>query len=78
MPPQTLEQRVAALEHERAELRAHQHPNGTKPWLLTMGTFAGDEGMKEIFDEALKLREEDRKKARRRFAKKKPSRRAKQ
>jgi hypothetical protein len=74
----TLEQRVAALEVELAELKAHR-TNGTKekPWLRNMGMFTGDEGMKEVFDEALKLREKDREKARRRYSKKPASRRAK-
>jgi hypothetical protein len=75
MPHLTLEQRVAALEQQVAELRAQQ-ANGAseKPWLRTMGMFAGDEVMKEVFDDALKLREEDRRKARRLYAKKAPRR----
>ena len=66
-----LEQRVAVLEKQMAEVQA-QYANGNqvKPWLRTMGIFAGDEGMKEIFDEALKFREKDRLKARHRKAKK--------
>ena len=62
----TLEQRVAALEKQMAEVNA-ERANGAKqkPWLRTLGIFAGDEGMKEIFDEALKIREKDRRKARR-------------
>jgi len=61
-----MEQRVAALEQQVAELKA-QERNGReqKPWLRALGMFAGDEGMKEIFDEALKLREQDRQRARR-------------
>jgi hypothetical protein len=66
----TLEQRVAALEQEVADIKA-QNSNGSqeKPWLRTMGAFAGDGAMKEIFDEALKYRERDRERARRRYAK---------
>jgi hypothetical protein len=77
MPPLTLEERVAALEKHVSELEARQ-ANGAseKPWLRTMGAFAGNAEMKEIFDEALKLREADRKKTRRRLAKS-TSRRAK-
>ena len=53
-----LERRVTALEQQVAELSS-QKLNGydAKPWLAVAGIFAGDEGMKEIFDEALKLRE---------------------
>ena len=71
----TLEQRVAALEEKVAQLQENQ-PNGKpdKPWLRTMGMFTGNEGMKEVFDEALKLREKDREKARRRYVKKPPGR----
>jgi hypothetical protein len=66
MPNPTLEQRVAVLEQQVAELKA-QGRNGRdqKPWLRVLGMFAGDEGMKEIFEEALKLREQDRQRARR-------------
>ena len=78
MTQPTLEQRVAALERQVAQLQG-QDGNGKpeKPWLTTMGAFSGDEGMKEIFEEALKFREKDRERARRRYAKKSPSRRAK-
>jgi hypothetical protein len=70
----TLEQRVAILEREIAELKA-QHANGSqeKPWLRSLGMFKDDEGMKGIFEEAMRIREKDRERARRRYAKK-PSR----
>src|SRR5947208_1520085 len=75
----TLEQRVAALEQQVRELKA-ERANGRdqKPWLRVQGMFTGDEGMKEIFDEALKLRENDRQPARRRRTKKAVPRRANQ
>jgi hypothetical protein len=78
MSVQTLEQRVSLLEQEVAEIKAQQS-NGSKekPWLRTIGKFAGDEVMKEIFDEALKYRERDRERARRRSAKKVPKSRVK-
>jgi hypothetical protein len=78
MPNPTLEQRVAVLEQKVAELTA-QGVNGRdqRPWLRVQGIFGGDEGMKEIFDEALKLREQDRQRARRRSTKKAGRRRAK-
>ncbi|HEV3262397.1 MAG TPA: hypothetical protein VG013_36435 [Gemmataceae bacterium] len=62
----TLEQRVAALEGQVADLRAAlANGAGLKDWRRTMGMFAGDEVMKQIFDEALKFREADRARARR-------------
>ncbi len=70
----TLEQRVAALEQRLAEMQSHQANGKEKPWLRTMGMFAGDDSMKEIFDEALKIRAKDRERARRRNAKEAPPR----
>jgi hypothetical protein len=69
MPPLSLEDRVAVLEQKIASMEAAP-TNGRqeKPWLNTMGKF-GD--LKEVFDEALKLRAADRAKARRK-AKKSP------
>jgi hypothetical protein len=63
----TLEERVAALEREVAELRAAV-ANGAegKDWLSTVGMFTGDEVMKRIDEAALAYREADRRKARRR------------
>jgi hypothetical protein len=73
----TLEQRVAALEQQVAELTTHQANGATKkPWMETIGMFTNDEGMKEIFDEAMRLREKDRRNAYRRYDKK-AARRAK-
>lgn len=69
MPRTTLEQRVAALEREMAELRnARPAISHAKDWRRTIGMFDGDEVMKSILDEALKYREENRKQARRRPA----------
>lgn len=66
MPNATLEQRVDALEQEVAALKTEVvNGRGQRPWLRVQGIFAGDEGMREIFEEALKLRERDRKSARR-------------
>jgi hypothetical protein len=78
MPNETLKERVDALEQQLAVLKA-EVVNGReqKPWLRVQGVFAGDEGMKEIFDEALKLRERDRQRARRRSATKPATPRAK-
>ncbi len=56
-----LEERVAELEKQLADLKLRidmlSRPND---WRSVVGMFAGDEGMKEIFEEARKIREEDR------------------
>ena len=66
----SLEERVAALEQQVAELKAqHGDTLGKKEWRETIGMFTDDPGMQELFAEAIKLREADRKKARRRASK---------
>jgi hypothetical protein len=59
----SVEQRIAALEQQVAQIKAQQ-ANGVpkKDWRGTVGKFPG---MQEIFAEAMKLREADRQKARR-------------
>jgi hypothetical protein len=66
MAKPTLEERVAALEQQLAELKATL-ANGTQPkdWRGAIGMFAGDEIMKQIDEEARKIQEADRLKARR-------------
>jgi len=65
----TLEDRVAALEREVAELKtAAANGSRTKDWRRAIDMLRGDEGMREIFDAALKEREKDRERARRRYA----------
>jgi hypothetical protein len=63
----SLKQRVAALEQQVAELRAQQ-VNGTrrKDWHSTVGIFTDNAGMLELFAEAQRLRQADRKKTLRR------------
>ena len=62
-----IEQRLAALESRVNELqealRAAQQPG--KDWRRTIGVFTGDEGLQEIMRQAMRLREADRKQARR-------------
>lgn len=65
-----LEQRVAELERQVAELR-QQRANGEPlrepgrdDWKKTVGMFDGDPVMKEIIEETLKIREEDRQRTR--------------
>jgi hypothetical protein len=66
MSKPTLSERVAILERQVAQLMADRHDRARpKTWQDTYGMFAGDEVMREIFDEALKIRERSRKRARR-------------
>jgi hypothetical protein len=67
MSRQTLEKRVASLEAEVAKLREALRTAGDRPakdWRRSVGIFTNDPGMKEIFAEAMRLREADRKKTR--------------
>ncbi len=77
MSQSTLEERVAALEKQVAQLMANgapARPVRPKDWRRTIGMFTDDKGMKEVFREAMRVREADRARARRRHRK---SRRAK-
>ena len=74
MPPRSLEDRVAVLEQEVSELKARQGNGTEKDWRRTIGRFTDNPGMKELFAEALKLREADRRKMRRRPTKTRPTR----
>jgi hypothetical protein len=67
----SLVQRVAALERQMANIMAQQ-ANGSrkKDWRRTVGMFTDDPGMQELFAEAQKIRQADRKKARGRQTKK--------
>jgi len=73
MPRLSLEQRVAVLEQELSELKARPGNGRVKDWRRTVGMFTNNPGMKELFAEAMKLREADRSKARRRPPKKGPA-----
>jgi hypothetical protein len=65
MAKQSLEERVAALERQVAELQtAVDKAVGNKNWLSTVGMFSGDEVMKRIDEGGRKWRESDRRKAR--------------
>jgi hypothetical protein len=63
----SLEERVASLEREVAALKAAS-ANGSprKDWRQLVGIFTDDPGMQRVFEEAMKLREADRARARRR------------
>lgn len=62
MSDTTLEQRVAALENQVAQLMERiLSPPVEKDWRSTIGMFAGDDPvMKEIPDEGRKIREAER------------------
>lgn len=60
----SLEERVNTLEKQLAELQVQvQKLARPKDWRNAVGIFAGDEGMKEVFEEARKIREADRRRA---------------
>ena len=56
-----------------AELKARRGNGHVKDWRRTVGMFTDNPGMKELFAEAIKLREADRRKARRRPLRKRPA-----
>lgn len=61
----TLEERMNALEKRVEELQAQvQKLARPKDWRNIVGIFEGNEGMKQIFEEARKIREEDRRRTR--------------
>jgi hypothetical protein len=69
----TIEQRVAALEQELAELKAGRGNGRVKDWRRTIGQFTDKPEMKEHFAEAMKLRDADRRKAHGRQPRKRPA-----
>lgn len=79
MTDATLEERVAKLEVQMATLlrgpTAEPPAVATDPpWLRAVHEFRDDEALLEVFREAMKLREEDRKKSPRKPARKQPGR----
>lgn len=67
MPANKLEQRVAVLEERVAELStalASRSPE-KKDWQRAVEKFSGNEGILEIIRDGMKIREADRKRARR-------------
>jgi hypothetical protein len=66
MPRDNLEKRVAELEKQVHGLLADQaQPAHARDWRRTIGAFTGDEIMKEIFAEGRKIRDAERRHARR-------------
>jgi hypothetical protein len=74
MPESSLEERVQRLESNVQQLQAALKDQATaKNWRRTIGAFTDDKGMQEIFKEAMRMRELDRKRARtKKSAKRKP------
>lgn len=66
MASSVLEERVDNLENRMTQLQQELQAvkRGGKDWRSTIGMFTDDEGMKAVFQAALKLRAADRKKAR--------------
>jgi hypothetical protein len=56
----SLEDRVATLETQMAQLIRRNKDDRPKDWRRTIGMFAGDQIMREVCDNALAIREEDR------------------
>lgn len=62
-----VEERISALERTVADLvQSRQSTGRVKDWKRTVGMFSGNEPMKEIDAAGQKIREMDRKRARRR------------
>lgn len=72
MVQSALESRLARLETQVQELQSQLQAvkSGGKDWRRTIGMFTDDEGMKSVFQAALKLRQADRKKTRSRTTRK--------
>lgn len=67
MSVKELEQRVAVLEREVQRLKdelAATQPGRAKDWLSSVEKFAGNEDLLSVFADALRLREQDRKRTR--------------
>lgn len=67
MAKPTVEERLVALEKQVAELMngtQHLKQGRQKDWRRTIGMFTDKPGVLKIFEEAMKLREADRAKAR--------------
>jgi hypothetical protein len=64
MSEETIEQRVERLERTVEEMRREMHRPPGQPgrddWRMTIGAFANDPIAKEMIDEALRLREDER------------------
>jgi hypothetical protein len=64
MAQTALEQRVAELERQVADLQQRLRSAPTRDWRQALGMFTDRPELLEIFDDAVKLREADRKRTR--------------
>jgi hypothetical protein len=67
MTPVALERRLKELESQVARLRDEVRSIRSatdKDWRRTIGAFTDDEGLKEVLQDAMRLREADRRRAR--------------
>lgn len=74
MQTATLEERVSQLERRLDELSQGKSVSSPPPkdWRRTVGMFQGDPIMKEVIDEALRMREAERAAAREQERSEKP------
>jgi hypothetical protein len=71
MALQSLEERVRLLEKEVAELKQTRNGHKLTDWRSIIGMFKDEDGMRQIFDNAMAIREKDREAARQREARRK-------
>lgn len=77
MTQASLEERLNTVEKQLAELQAQvQKLARPKDWRNIVGRFEGDEMMERIFENARKIREEDRRRTRPKATKSKPRKRS--
>jgi hypothetical protein len=70
MAESNLERRVASLERKVADLISSKKEDlRAKDWQRTIGMFAGDDVMKDIDAETARIRDEERRRVRRRLSK---------
>ena len=74
MAQSILEKRVAVLEQKVAGLKERLSAPARKDWRRTLGMFTDDPEMIELFDDAIKIREEDRRRTRPKARRKRKSR----
>jgi hypothetical protein len=65
MSIQTLQKRLTILEAQFDKLRKEVDSNKAKSWQRAIDKYGGDEDLQAVFSAAMKLRESDRERARR-------------
>jgi hypothetical protein len=71
-----LDKGLASMERQLLHLKAAVEKATQKDWRRSIGVLAGNEGLREVFEEAQKIREADREKARKAVSR--PNQRPKQ